>query len=247
MEPVRAVTPAQMAAIDRLMAERFGVQPIQLMEIAGRAVALFARDRFLQHDPAGKRVVVLCGTGGNGGDGLVAARHLHAWGAEVTVWLSRQPDGLTGQHLASLERLAVETHGPEESVALGGCDLAIDALLGFSAGGDPRGRVAELIDAVNRQPAPVLAVDLPSGLNAETGAIGQPCVRATATLTLAYPKTGLLADGAAEAIGELHAADIGVPAEAYKALGLTVEVLFSRAETVKIPGKHHQLGIQSPR
>lgn len=240
MEPVRALTPAQMAAIDRLMAERFGVLPIQLMEVAGRAVALFARERFLQGDAAGKRVVLLCGTGGNGGDGLVAARHLHAWGADVSVWLSRWPEGLAGQHLASLEKLAIEIHGPDEPVMLGSADLIVDALLGFSARGNPRGRVAELIEAANLGANPVLAVDLPSGLDAETGGIGAPCMRATATLTLAYPKTGLLAEGADSVTGELRAADIGVPAEAYKALGLAVEALFSRAETVKIPGKRHQ-------
>ena len=94
--PVPAVTPDQMSQVDRLMAEEFGVDVLQLMEVAGLAVASWARARFLEGDARGKTVLVLAGSGGNGGDGMVAARLLYAWGARPTVWLSHDAAALRG-------------------------------------------------------------------------------------------------------------------------------------------------------
>lgn len=115
-------------------------------------------------------------------------------------------------------------------------DLVIDALIGYGLGGAPRGAAAALIRAANEQAAPVLSLDLPSGLDATTGEAYEPTIRASATLTLALPKTGLLAPGAAEWTGELYLADIGIPAEVYREPGLGLEVgpLFARQEILRL-------------
>jgi NAD(P)H-hydrate epimerase len=104
-----------------------------------------------------------------------------------------------------------------------GADLVVDALIGYSLRDDPTGRAAELIEWANQQPAPVLALDPPSGLDVTTGIAGTPHIQATATLTLALPKVGLLD---APAVGELYLADISVPAILYQRMGLTPPKLF---------------------
>ncbi len=238
-DPFPAVTTAQMTRVDRVMIDELGVDVLQLMELAGRAVATVARERFLDGDPRGRRVLILAGGGGNGGDGLVAARLLHAWGAEVVVMLDRDPAALGGSaahNHAILDRLGLHaaTADRAEAPALAAADLVIDALLGFGLRGPPGGRAAALIGAANTHPAPILAIDLPSGLDATTGAPYEPCIRADATLTLALPKTGLLAPSARPVVGELYVADIGIPATVYARLGLTIPPLFAQREIVRL-------------
>lgn len=237
---VPALTPAEMAQVDRIMIEELGVEVLQLMELAGQAVAAWARERFLD-DVAGKRVLVLAGGGGNGGDGMVAARLLTAWGAAPAIWLSHEAQTLRGAaaHQArSLTALGIPLLPPVadhlEPLALPEADLIIDALLGFGLNGPPAGASARLIEAANTHFAPILAIDLPSGLDAATGEPYDPCIRAAATLTLALPKTGLLSAAAAPFVGELAVADIGVPAAAYARLGLTVDPLFRRQSIVRL-------------
>ena len=175
---------------------------------------------------------------GNGGDGMVAARLLHAWGAQPTVWLSHDPAALRGaaaHHLRSLQALAVPLVLPSGEIpTLPDSDLLIDALLGFGLSGAPTGTAARLIEAANGHAAPTLAVDLPSGLDARTGEPYAPCIRATGTLTLALPKTGLLAPVARPFVGDLAVADIGVPAAAYAHLGVEVPPLFGQASIVRV-------------
>ena len=220
-----SVTPAQMAHVDRIMAGEFGVDVLQLMELAGQAVAAFAREHVLG-SVLGKHVLVLAGSGGNGGDGMVAARLLHAWGARPVVWLSHDAVSLRGaaahqlQSLVTLDLPLLPPPAPDEPIELPDADLLIDALLGFGLSGPPSGASARLIAAANAHPAPLLAVDLPSGLDAGTGQPYDPCIRADATLTLALPKTGLLAPAARPFVGELFVADIGVPAAAYARAGV---------------------------
>lgn len=237
MDGIPAVTAAQMAAVDRVMIDELGVDVLQLMEIAGRAVAVDARDRMLGGDAAGKRVLVLCGTGGNGGDGLVAARFLHAWGAAVAVWLSGRPDparGIAVHQLAIVERLGLPVAVAEGAPSLPHADLVIDALLGFGTDGPPAGATAELIRAANAHPAPTLAVDLPSGLHPDDGTPFEPCVRAVATVTLALPKTGLLGPVARPFTGSIVVADIGVPAAVYRRLELEVGPIFARRDRISL-------------
>jgi NAD(P)H-hydrate epimerase len=227
-----------MAEVDRVMIGELGVDTLQLMEVAGRAVAEFARDRMLGGDARGKRVLILCGTGGNGGDGMVAARFLHAWGAAIDVWLSHRPDpsrGVAAHQLAILERMGLSiTDAPPDPV-LPAADLVIDALLGFSLAGPPSGTTAALIRAANGGSTPILAVDLPSGLLATEGTPLDPCIRATATLTLALPKTGLLSPLAKSSVGDLFVGDIGVPPEVYRRFGLEIGPIFARAAVIPVP------------
>jgi NAD(P)H-hydrate epimerase len=226
-----------MSQVDALMASEFAVETLQLMEMAGQAVAAWARERFLGGDARGKRVLILAGRGGNGGDGLVAARLLHTWGARPRVSLSHDPERLSpavAHQLRSLMALGLPLHPPptgDESFALPPADLVIDALLGFGISGPPSGPTARLIAAANAHPAPILAVDLPSGLDAASGEPYEPCVHAAATLTLALPKTGLLAPAARPVSGELAVADIGIPPEVYARVGVEVGPLFAERST----------------
>jgi len=173
----------------------------------------------------------------------VAARLLHAWGAEVAVRLSHPEERLAepaAHNLASLRRIGVSAavasiDGGEDG--LPPADLVIDALLGFGLTGPPAGVPADLIRAANAHPAATLAVDLPSGLDGATGVPYDPCIRADLTLTLALPKTGLLAPAARGVVGALEVADIGVPLEAYAAIGLEVPALFSSGDVVRVTGR----------
>ncbi len=237
--PIPALTREQIVEVDRAMAEDYGILPIQMMENAGRHFAHLARTRLLGGDPRGKQVVVLAGTGGNGGDALVAARRLHGWGARVVVALTKEIgafSSLPAQQLAILLRLGLQIVGADQVARLGPADAVLDGLIGFSLSGPPRGAAAELIRWANEQEAPILALDTPSGLDAGTGAIHTPTIVATATLTLALPKVGLLTQEAAPYVGELYLADIGVPPQLYAGRGFELEVgpLFARDEILRL-------------
>jgi len=235
MTDLPAVTGPQMAAVDRAMVDVLGLDIRQVMETAGRQVAVFAR-RMLDGDPRGKMVAVLCGTGGNGGDGIVAARYLHGWGADVWILLSREPD--PDRHAVAAHQLAVlRAMGVRAGVTgnLPSCALIIDGLLGFSTTSPPSGVTAELIRAANAADAPVLSIDVPSGLHASTGEPFDPTIQATVTLTLGLPKTGLVAEQSRVVIGDLWVADIGIPLAAYAAAGITVGPVFATDEFLAIP------------
>ena len=242
MDEVRALpalTARQMAAVDRAMVEAFHLDTLQIMELAGWAVAGFSRAHFLGGNPQGKRVLVLAGSGGNGGDGMVAGRDLHNWGAHVEVWLSHEPGTLHGpaaHQAAAVAALGVELHPPSLAgpPSLPPADLLIDALLGFSLAGAPTGATASLIRAANASGVPILAVDLPSGLDATSGLVYDPCIVATATLTLAAPKTGLMAASARPVRGELFVADIGIPPEAIEAEGVDMGRIFAQREFIRL-------------
>lgn len=206
-----------MAEVDLLMVETYTISLVQMMENAGRSLATLARVRFLRGDARGRRVVVLAGAGGNGGGALTAGRRLAGWGAEVQVVLTRDAGAVTGVPAAQLAILAQIGIHPGE-VAAGPVDLVVDGLVGYSLNGSPRGRVAQLISWANAQSAPTLSLDVPSGFDAANGAILDPAIRADATLTLALPKRGLMAEGLAHAVGAVYLADISVPPRLYDRL-----------------------------
>jgi len=233
MADLPAVTGEQMAAVDRAMVAVLGLDIRQIMETAGRQAAVFTR-RMLDGDPTGQRIAVLCGTGGNGGDGMVAARYLQGWGAAVRVVLSREPDPdrhrVAAHQLGVLRAMGIPA---EVSTSIPDCDLIIDGLLGFSTTSAPTGSIADLIRAANASGTPILAIDVPSGLQSTTGEAFEPTIRATVTLTLGLPKTGLLIEEARSTIGELWVADIGIPLAAYAAAGITVGPVFARDEFIR--------------
>jgi len=234
---IPALTTDQMREVDRLMVEDYGIALLQMMEHAGRHLAHVARRRFLSGDAPEGRVVVLAGTGGNGGGGLVAARRLHAWGAAVQVLTTRAPgayDGVPAHQLAILRAMDVPVRSAQEPPRLSDADVLLDALIGYSLTGDPRGAAAALIRAANDSSTPVLSLDVPSGLDATSGRVHTPAVRAEATMTLALPKTGL--HGNEAVTGDLYLADISVPPALYAAapLGLDVPPIFTSADLLRL-------------
>jgi NAD(P)H-hydrate epimerase len=170
---------------------------------------------------------------------MAAARRLSIWGADVAVDLA-QPrhavQGVPAQQLAILERMSVALHDLDGTFSsdLGTADLVIDALIGYSLRGTPQEPVATLIRQANASGTPVLALDIPSGLNPDTGEPSDPTIRAAATLTLAIPKAGLLKPAAREWVGDLYVADISVPPTVYRRLGLTVGPFFRRGDIVPL-------------
>jgi NAD(P)H-hydrate epimerase len=236
---IPALTTEQMAEVDRIMIEDYGIRLVQMMENAGRNLAELARRR-LGGQVVGKRILVICGAGNNGGGGMVAARHLSNWGAQVQVKLATRSEKLkdvpAGQWQVLQAMRLVRSLSPEagllspEGIALSPHlvhpELILDALIGYGLTGNPRGQAEEWITWMNRSGSPVLALDAPSGLDTTSGVPGDPCVRASATFTLALPKTGLLAPEARPFVGELFLADISVPPALYRRIGLEVPPLF---------------------
>ena len=202
------ISPLEMRVLDR-NAQYFGISTLDLMEAAGKAVAEVARSEF---GAAGKHVLVLCGTGNNGGDGLVAARHLSKE-ARVTVLLARSPDQFdTKEAQTNFERLRdvqilAGLDRSEEAIAE--ADLLIDALLGIGAEGSLREPFASLVRQVNGSGKPILSVDVPSGFG--TGLM----VRPTVTVALHDVKEGMTPDNG----GRICIVDIGIPSKVTTMIG----------------------------
>ena len=177
--------------------------------------------------------MVLAGPGGNGGGGLVAARHLAVGGANVALALASHDERfapIPAEQLSIARRLSIPIH--EEAESLGEPALVLDALLGYSQRGEPRGRAAELIRwCAGRR---VLSLDVPSGLELVTGTLHTPHVTAEATITLAAPKTALAGAAANAAVGKLFLADVSVPALVYERLGLAYRTPFTRRPVVEL-------------
>jgi NAD(P)H-hydrate epimerase len=213
------VTAEEMRRIDDVTIREFQVDVLMLMENAGRATATMAR-RMLQGTTFGKRIACLVGGGNNGGDGMVSARHLANWGADVEVIVGTTKDKMKDvplQQLHILEKMGIPILSTD--YALRDYDLLIDGLIGYGLEGNPRDRVAMIIEDANASGRPILALDVPSGMNATSGEAYDPCIKATATLTLALPKTGFLAPGASQYVGDLYLADISIPRKAYQGFG----------------------------
>lgn len=209
------LTAEEMGDADNYAIDTLGMGVESLMENAGTKIAELAR-RLLGGDAAGKRVSVLVGRGNNGGDGLVAARHLHNWGADVTVLLAeerREIRDVPARQFNTVERMGVRVAGPEGDV---GGELVVDALLGYGSRGNPREPLAGLIRRANSSQVPILAVDIPSGLDATTGEPGEPCITARVTVTFGMAKTGFLNPRAKAFVGDLYVADISLPKGVYE-------------------------------
>jgi len=232
------LTLEEMIEVDRLMVDHFGIELIQMMENAGRHLAELARDRFLGNDSRDKKVLILAGSGGNGGGAMACARNLHNWGAGVQLYLTKPPDQLIGtisHQIQTNQKLGIIPNSsdlPPDSIRL---DLIIDGIIGYSLKGAPRGRAADLIKWANAQEIPILALDLPSGLQSSTGEVFSPVIKAAATMTLALPKKGLETPSA-PVVGELYLADIGVPPELYAhpSINLHVGPIFSESAIIRI-------------
>ena len=226
----------QMREVDRLMIQEYRIQLVQMMENAGLQLARLARE-YLDGLGGGQRVLVLAGRGNNGGGGLAAGRRLAAWGAEVAVLLATAPDAVEGvplQQLDILQRMDVTVQ--QFAKTLPEHDVVIDALIGYGLQGSPRDPISQMIDAANDSAAPVVSLDVPSGVDVDTGEAPGRAIRASATLTLALPKAGLVRPEARRFVGELYLADIGVPAALYERMGLGAPRPFAAGQLVRLTG-----------
>jgi hydroxyethylthiazole kinase-like uncharacterized protein yjeF len=194
---------AQSKNVDALVEERFGIPIAWLMEAAGWQVARLVDGR----------AVVVCGVGNNAGDGFAAARHLQRWGrlARVCCVDPERARGPAAVELAALRHAGVEI---STELSFDGADVVVDAIFGTGLNRAPEGRFAEWIESINASGKRVIAVDVPSGLDADTGVAYSPTVRADLTVALGLPKPGLR--------GEVVVVDIGIPLQAYAAVGIEV-------------------------
>jgi NAD(P)H-hydrate epimerase len=201
---------------DRLAVERFAMPSVLLMENAARNAA----NVLASLGPLAK-TIVCCGRGANGGDGFCMARHLQRMGSEVTILLAADAQTVAGDaaiNLAIAKAAGIPiVDGRSESELsrldrLSNSDWIVDALLGTGTRGSPRPPYDELIRRINASPARRLAVDLPSGLDADTGTLGEPTVRADVTVTFFAKKIGFDREEAEAALGRVFVVDIGEPA-----------------------------------
>jgi NAD(P)H-hydrate epimerase len=221
---VPAVDAAQMREVDRIAMEETGPNLFQMMENAGRNLARLAMDVLgdgWQH----AKVLVLSGSGGNGGGGICAARHLANRNARVTLCLA-DPAKLQG--VPAFQRTILRSTSAQEiafdRIQAEHPDLVLDALIGYGLQSAPSGHVADLIEWTTSSTANVLALDIPSGVDATSGATPGVFVNARWTLTLALPKKGLLP----QVSGEIYLADIGIPPAVYQRIGVQYVPPFGR-------------------
>ncbi|UCC68854.1 MAG: NAD(P)H-hydrate dehydratase [Armatimonadota bacterium] len=215
---MKIVTAEQMRELDRKAIEERGIPGLTLMENAGRAVAESAAR--MAHGGPDRPIVIICGRGNNGGDGFVAARHLAQMERRIQVFLAAPRAQLSGDaeanlHLLDEAGLPVTEVATAEPVAraCARAALVVDALLGTGLSGNVRGLAAELIEAVNQGGPPVLAVDVPSGLDADWGKPLGIAVRAAETVTMGLPKLGLFLHPGMDYAGRVTVADIGFPSD----------------------------------
>jgi ADP-dependent NAD(P)H-hydrate dehydratase / NAD(P)H-hydrate epimerase len=228
---VKVLTAAQMREADRLTTERYGIPGIELMENAGTAISEFLREKF--PDITSRKILVLCGKGNNGGDGLVVARHLKDFGSSAVVFLFANPGSVEGDAAANLKRwqqglgelyvVTSEAEWQSARVALAEADLVVDALLGTGLRGPVEGFLGAVIENLNEARAKrrgktvVVAVDMPSGLASDSQDFGGPVVAADYTVTLTAPKVGQLVLPHSPCCGALVVKDIGTPPELLEA------------------------------
>jgi NAD(P)H-hydrate epimerase len=240
---VPAISADQMAEVDRLAVDVYGITLLQMMEQAGSHLATVATAE-VGGRLDGRNILVAVGPGNNGGGGLVAARHLANRGARVRVVLARPARRLSeaGRHqLATLLEMGVsccmvmyDISDAEIDAELDAADLVIDAVLGYRGRGAPHDEVAALLDRIRSADDRILSLDLPSGLDPDTGVPAPGAVRSHATMTLALPKTGLLTEAGRAQSGDLYLADIGLPAALYGRIDLTVGSPFSTGPIVRL-------------
>lgn len=225
---VPAVTAAEMRDVDRIAVEDVGLKLLQMMENAGRALA--RRVCEVQEDT--DTVVVAAGNGGNGGGGMACARHLTNRGVPVEIILDRPPGALTGaaahQHRI-LDEMSVPHANGVDQFTESDEPIVVDALIGYGLEDEVRSPTDEYIDVINDRSDSVIALDIPSGIDATTGEALGTAVEPDHTLTLALPKTGLTT-----VPGELLLADIGIPGTVYERLGIEYTTPFEERGLIEL-------------
>jgi len=205
----------QVRRVDELASARYGIPPIVLMENAARSAAAVAVD-MLANNPQGE-VAIVCGGGNNGGDGLAIARHLHNRGAAVKIWLASDPEKYRNEALANWQickamQLEMSPAEPAE-LAKQSPALWVDAIFGTGLTQPPRAPFAAIVAAIHGTQWPILAIDVPSGLDCDTGKPLGACIRASRTVTFVAEKIGFAHPAARPFLGVVTVGDIGCPIE----------------------------------
>lgn len=215
---MKVVTGQQMKEIDRKAIEESNLSGLILMENAG--LRIFQNLKNIYPSLRLKKIIIFTGSGNNGGDGFVVARHLYNYGVKVKVFLLSHSSKIKGEaeeNLNIINKMGVELFEAETTKleeiqrAIQNSDLIIDAILGTGLHGKVTGLKAKIIDLINIANKEVVAIDVPSGLDTDTGRIEGPCIKATHTITLALPKIGLLIFPGASYAGKVTVEDIGIP------------------------------------
>jgi len=206
----------QMKEIDRLTIEEYGIPSLVLMENAGRGVA----NHIISRSKMAFSVAIVCGTGNNGGDGMVAARHLHNAGCLVTVIICGSEDRFTPDAQVQYEiikKMGINNlfYDDEGTAAARLCiaesDIIVDALFGTGLDRTIEGVFAEVIGSMNHSESPIVSIDIPSGLHGDEGTVLGVAIEARATVTLAMPKLGLFCGEGPQHVGEIECVDISIP------------------------------------
>lgn len=225
----------QMREVDRIAVEDFGLGILQMMENAGRNLAQLTME--LIGPPADAPVVILAGSGGNGGGGICCARHLHNRGYPIQIFLSKETDQLKGAARTQLNIMIQSGIRPmpldQAEINIRQADIVIDALIGYSLRGAPTGIVSHLISLTNQYAKNILSLDIPSGIHSSNAVTPGEFIKADHTMSLALPKPGLYHP----AVGEIYLADIGIPPEVYKPLGIQFEPFFKDSYWIKLNRK----------
>ena len=228
---VPSVDEPQMRAVDRIAVEEYGLEILQMMENAGRNLALTAMETL---PTSTSSIVILAGTGGNGGGGICCARHLRNHGSNIYLILSNEENKLKGSAKSQLKVIKKTgfqispLSSAEELIQ--SADLVIDALIGYGLSRAPRGKMADLINLTNLHAKETLSLDIPSGLDSSTGESPGVFIEANQTLTLALPKPGLNNPAA----GDLYLADIGIPPEVYRSIGIFFTPFFGNQYNIPL-------------
>ncbi len=224
MNSKKAITSDQMYKIEENGHSLIGMRRFLMMENAGHGVADFIAEKKFKGRLKNKKITAVCGTGNNGGDGFVASRHLAGYGARITIILLGSPSDIKSEEaklnwgivekMDSLEIIFGKEVSEPVSKKIAGADIVLDSIFGTGIKGEIREPYASAIEAINKSKAYVLAVDMPSGFDPNTGKIHDKCVMADATVTFHRMKTGL-ARGK-KYTGPVHVEWIGIPPEAEK-------------------------------
>lgn len=236
------VTPGQMREIQRAAQEVFHYDILQAVENAGQATAQLILE-MLGGSAKGQRVVVLAGGGHVGAAGLCAVRHLDNWGVQAEPLLGEvenQMSFVTRRHLHILAESGIaeprdsdtSEHTAEDHLQR--ADLIVDALVGYGLEGAPKGLAAAVTQIASAARRPMLALDIPTGVNADTGTVSIPSINAGTTLVFDLPKTGQVLPACAKNVGEMYAADLGVPRAAYERLGISTRGVFAEGNIVRL-------------
>lgn len=249
---VRPLTCKQVRSIDVLAIARLGLPGLVLMENAGRGAAELILGWSARRARRSGEIVILCGPGNNGGDGFVIARHLHNAGRAVRVVCTNPPAQAKGDaavNLRVIEHMDLPIADASTPMgfelareALEHADVIVDALLGTGSSGAPRGVLGDLIRAANASVSALrVAIDIPSGLDADTGVVADPCFAAHETVTFVAPKVGFAGSAAAKVLGRISVAGIGTPPSLVALAvetnhnGIGGEPSGSRAEATRMP------------